>query len=183
LHDQKHQLGNANVLRANEWLRREMIGGSVWQIDAEIEPPKAGAQFTFQLLRGPNQVTILGGDTRRRVLWLDRTQSGRTDFHSAFPAIYEAPLNPGNIQLRIFIDTSSIEVFANEGETVLTSLLFPATSDQVMKLATSNDALKIKDLAIWKLSPVVPIPTLSVSASPRKPAPDLLGPQPKELRK
>jgi len=29
---------NANVLRVNEWLRREMIGGSVWQIDAEIEP-------------------------------------------------------------------------------------------------------------------------------------------------
>jgi fructan beta-fructosidase len=183
LHDQKHQLSNANVLRVNEWLRREMIGGSVWQIDAEIEPPKAGAQFTFQLMRGPNQATILGCDTRRGVLWLDRTRSGRIDFHSDFPAIYEAPLNAGKIVLRIFIDTSSIEVFANDGETVLTSLVFPATSDQVMKLATSNDALKIKDLTIWKLTPTVPIPTLAVSSGARRAAPDLLGPQPKELRK
>src|SRR5262249_16336376 len=166
----------------NEWLRREMIGGTVWQIDAEIEPPKAGAQFTFQLMRGPNQVTVLGADTKRRVLWLDRTHSGRSDFHSAFPAIYEPPLNPGNVELRIFIDMSSIEVFANDGETVLTSLLFPATSDQIIKLATSNDALKIKDLTIWKLNPVVPIPTLSVAAA-KTPAANLLPPQPKELRK
>src|SRR5262249_25313596 len=146
LHDQKHSITFASVLKVNEWFRRENISGPLWQIDAEIEPPRTGAKFSLEFFRGTNQGAILECDTKRRIIHLDRTHSGWTDFNPAFIGDYEAPLEPGPVRLRIFIDTSSVEVFVNDGETVLTAQVFPAPSSQVMKLWTSNDALVVREL-------------------------------------
>jgi len=163
LHEQKFQLSNVNVLRANEWFRTEKIAGPLWQIDAEIQSTNANARFSFELLRGTdhgtNHATVLECDLKRRVLYLDRTHSGRTDFHRAFPGAYEGPLTSGTgpVHLRIFIDTSSVEVFANDGETVLTSLVFPSTSGQLpIKLWASSDAVFVRQLTVWSLKPEVP---------------------------
>ncbi|WP_194777402.1 glycoside hydrolase family 32 protein [Pararhodonellum marinum] len=59
-------------------------------------------------------------------LTFDRRQSGRIDFSPEFPADHHAPLNGIEVEsVRIFIDRSSIEIFVNEGELVMTELVFP----------------------------------------------------------
>jgi fructan beta-fructosidase len=48
------------------------------------------------------------------------------DFEARFAKIHTAPLNGLEVKsLRIFIDRSSIEVFVNDGEMVMTELVFP----------------------------------------------------------
>jgi fructan beta-fructosidase len=48
--------------------------------------------------------------------------------------------------LRIFLDASSIEVFVNEGELVLTSILFPTSPWTKVTLNQGLDAIQIMDL-------------------------------------
>lgn len=56
---------------------------------------------------------------------VDRTLAGKSDFHADFATIHSAPMSWKAEELRIFLDASSVEVFVNGGEIVMTSLLFP----------------------------------------------------------
>ncbi len=56
---------------------------------------------------------------------VDRSQAGRSDFHGDFAAMHSAPMSWKAESLRVFLDASSVELFVNEGELVMTSLLFP----------------------------------------------------------
>jgi len=56
---------------------------------------------------------------------IDRRKSRKESFHLDFEAAHSAPMSWKASTLRIFLDATSIEVFVNEGELVLTSLLFP----------------------------------------------------------
>lgn len=58
---------------------------------------------------------------------VDRTLAGKADFHEDFTAVHSAPMSWIAKDLRIFLDASSVEVFVNDGELVLTSLLFPTS--------------------------------------------------------
>ena len=49
------------------------------------------------------------------------------DFSDHFKEIAVAPVRRKLTSMRIFIDNSSIEVFGNDGEVCLTSLVFPTS--------------------------------------------------------
>jgi sucrose-6-phosphate hydrolase SacC (GH32 family) len=85
-------------------------------------------------------------------LIVDRTHSGDTGFHEAFPSISRAPIaagEDGNYTLQIFVDHCSVEVFASDGLVSVTELIFPdpahtsltlystgGTADTVLQLTT-----------------------------------------------
>ena len=59
-------------------------------------------------------------------LKFDRSRSGNTDYSEGFGSIHEVDMEaiiPSEIQ--VFVDVSSIEVFINDGEIVMTELVFP----------------------------------------------------------
>ena len=56
---------------------------------------------------------------------IDRSQAGQTDFHADFAAMHSAPMSWKAQSLRIFLDASSVELFVNDGELAMTSVLFP----------------------------------------------------------
>ena len=58
---------------------------------------------------------------------VDRSSAGKASFHPDFPAAHSAPMSWEAKTLQIYMDASSIETFVNEGEIVMTSLLFPAS--------------------------------------------------------
>jgi sucrose-6-phosphate hydrolase SacC (GH32 family) len=83
----------------------------------------AGEKAEWTLLDGLK----LGYDGVKNELYLDRTHAGDTSFSPQFPARYAAPvtLNGRPLDLDVFVDRSSIEVFAMQGEIVFTALVFP----------------------------------------------------------
>ncbi|MDF2157868.1 glycoside hydrolase family 32 protein [Algoriphagus sp. CAU 1675] len=58
---------------------------------------------------------------------IDRTQSGSHEFHPDFLAMHSAPMSWSAKNIRIYLDSNSIELFINDGELVMTSLLFPSS--------------------------------------------------------
>ncbi|WP_342045089.1 glycoside hydrolase family 32 protein [Bacillus sp. OTU530] len=96
------------------------------EVNVEFEKLNASS-FGIVIQGSETEKTIISYDVVKETLSVDRTNSGENSFSESFPAIQEASLKMenGRISLQIFIDTSSIEVFANDGKVAVTSLLFP----------------------------------------------------------
>lgn len=58
------------------------------------------------------------------------------------------------LRLRVFIDRSSVEVFANEGRVVLSSRVFPGDDWDGMALFTCGGAAWLQSLTIWPLQSI-----------------------------
>ena len=75
------------------------------------------------------------------------------DFHREFPTVSRAPirLDEGELELQVFVDTSSIEIFVNDGETVLTSLILPKPDSRGIELNVERGLLKRVEIDAWNL--------------------------------
>ncbi len=108
--------------------------------------------FKLSLSNEKGEKTALLLDASSNLLLLDRTQSGSTDFHYEFgnKLHYAALENLSNtLEIDIFMDASSIEVFLNKGQYVMTDQLFPSvpyTQLEIENLSTGE--LHIKDLQV-----------------------------------
>ena len=89
-------------------------------------------------------------------LSFDRTESGLSEFSDDFPAITVAPMYSANsiFGLRIFIDTSSIEVFEESGKSVMTNLVFPTTPYTSLTLTADGGNVKVSNLKIYSLKTI-----------------------------
>lgn len=58
----------------------------------------------------------------------------------------------GKIKLEILVDKSSLEVFVNNGEQVLTTYFFPNEKENHLSFFASNGSAVINDLKAWNLS-------------------------------
>ena len=67
----------------------------------------------------------VGFDAKTREYYIDRRGAGLSDFSSQFPIRAAAPLKGKGGTVELYIDRSSIELFAEDGLTVMTSLIFP----------------------------------------------------------
>lgn len=81
---------------------------------------------------------------------LDRRKAGISDFHPDFANAHLAPMSWEAENLRIFVDANSIELFLNDGELVMTSLIFPNSPLQDVTVSPGLD-----DLTIYPLSEVM----------------------------
>lgn len=64
-------------------------------------------------------------DEKAMTLTADRSKSGLTEFSRDFNVPAVAPVRNRITSMRLFIDNSSVEAFANDGEVCITSLVFP----------------------------------------------------------
>ena len=64
-------------------------------------------------------------DEKAMTLTCDRAKSGETAFSADFAVPAVAPVHKKLTSLRLFIDNSSVEVFGNNGEVCMTSIVFP----------------------------------------------------------
>ena len=95
-------------------------------------------------------------DRKRKRYALDRSKSGSVDFNAHFGDPQFAPLrNPStSTSLRIFVDTASLELFIDDGETVMTAIDFPSIPfDRVTLRADRPIELQSADIyaleSIW----------------------------------
>jgi len=156
----------AEIVELREPTPRSFPGGTFsaaakWLLNQTNLPPLLDVEFTFtgisaksaftlQLHTGADEVTAVHLDGGRSRLIVDRTRSGRADFHRAFSSRHEAPLRliDGRVALRLLLDTSSFEVFAQNGETVLTELIFPTAGPRRLSLTNSGETMRVDGIAI-----------------------------------
>jgi fructan beta-fructosidase len=91
-------------------------------VELELSPEVADFQVTLRNKLGESVKLGKNGDD----FFFDRSASGKTDFHPEFGNTHRMPLDGIEVKsLRIYIDNSSIEIFINDGEKVMTELVFP----------------------------------------------------------
>ncbi|MCA0757119.1 GH32 C-terminal domain-containing protein [Paenibacillus sp. N4] len=105
----------------------EGLKGTSFEMELTFTPQDNTKAFGVKLRKGTREETLLRYDTAKQELVLDRTRSGESSFEAGFAEQMAAPLplKDGKIKLRLFVDDSTLEVFAGEGEAVMTAILFP----------------------------------------------------------
>lgn len=83
-------------------------------------------QFSLELSNELGEKVIISKENG--LVTIDRTSAGPNDFHPDFGAAHSAPMSWKAESIRLYLDASSVELFVNEGELVMTSLLFPSSS-------------------------------------------------------
>ncbi len=89
------------------------------------ETYKVKGSTTIHLTNEAGDDFVITYDQKTMTLTCDRTKCGDTSFSQSFPAVTVAPVHRKLTSLRVFIDECSVEVFGNNGEVVLTNLVFP----------------------------------------------------------
>jgi sucrose-6-phosphate hydrolase SacC (GH32 family) len=95
-------------------------------IDIEFAMPASDALEISLMKSGSGRANLLI-DPANEKLSFDRRKFGATGFHSSFSEIHEAPLRAidGMVTVRLILDTSSVEILANGGESVISDKMFP----------------------------------------------------------
>jgi fructan beta-fructosidase len=128
------------------------IKGDALEIEFEItraDAEKAG----IKVFKHGEEETLIYFDRKENAVKIDRTKSGNVNFNKKFPGIDSAPLavNHKNVKLRILIDKSIVEVFINDGEEVMTDLVFPTKANGSVEFFASKKTSQFKNVSIRKI--------------------------------
>ncbi|MGL4173782.1 MAG: glycoside hydrolase family 32 protein [Actinomycetota bacterium] len=132
----------------------EIPNHSPLDIVATFTPVGIG-RFGFRFCGSEKHEVLVGYDTVKETIFVDRRHCGVVDFHPDFPTLQEAPLplTGGSLTIRILRDTSSVEVFADQ-RVVISSLFFtPDTGPVELFVEPADDpmTLTVNTMDVWEL--------------------------------
>ncbi len=125
----------------------------VAEIDLSIQPVDA-TDAGIRIMVGGNKSMTIGYYKETGMLYIDRSNSGNTTFHPEFVKWLrtEVPVKiKDKLRLRIFIDKSLVEVYANDGEVVLTAQVFPEPTQTGIELFSNGEKSMVNSIKVWKL--------------------------------
>jgi fructan beta-fructosidase len=139
---------------ANAWLAAQGDLPSLLDVELAFDGVRDATPFDIQLGSGADERTVVHVDPAARQLVLDRSRAGRTTFHRDFTLRHPAPLRivGGEVRVRLLLDASSLEVFAQRGETVLTDLVFLSPGPRRLSLAADGAAPRVRSIVVNPLA-------------------------------
>lgn len=124
------------------------------RVDLRLDQP---SDFSIVLSNDLGEQVVIGYDKAANQYFIDRSKSGKIDFNKEFAAKHLAPrfVKGGKIDMTLVIDISSVELFADDGLTVMTEIFFPNKPyNQISLQSASNLLINKIDYApmksIWK---------------------------------
>jgi len=131
-------------LRGKETIVAENQSGlpsQSFELIAEVSEEDA---FTMNFSNGSGDTLFISKEDG--LVNIDRRKAGKADFSQEFAALHSAPMSWQAKNIRLYSDASSVEVFINEGELVMTSLLFPASPWKNVQVTSGLSNVKIFNL-------------------------------------
>lgn len=112
--------------------------------------------FSLIVFNNAGDTLLIGFDKKQNQFYIDRTKAGKADFNKDFAGRHYAPriATINKINLSLIFDISSVELFADDGLSVMTSIYFPAKPYDQIKINCSKkinlSVLKFTNLkTIW----------------------------------
>jgi len=119
-------------------------------VDFDVRRSSARA-FGVRLRRSSADVTVLRYSRLSRRLTLDRTHSGY-----GRAGVFGGEVTPtasGRLRLRLFIDRSSVEVFANDGKASITNRVYPRYHEDIgIDLFSEHGTAWVASASMWTLA-------------------------------
>ena len=128
---------------------------NTYEMEATFEvTPGSNQKIGFNVGVGGTNKMVIGYDEKTSNVYLDRIKSGNVSFNTNFPKVVTAPvkLTANEIKFHVFVDQLSVEVFVNDGDVVLTSLMFPHPFLQKgIQVFAETAGTKLKMFSAWEL--------------------------------
>ncbi len=149
---------NTNLSAINNSLRT-VIGNSLntpifkqFELKAKIAVlNKEG--FSLKFKKNGLQYSEFVFDFINKVIRFDRSYSGSLTTDQSFKDIQFAPLviENGFIDLHLFVDNCSAELFSGGGQVVMSNQIFPDAASNKVELTSLSDDLVFEEFDIWKM--------------------------------
>ncbi|MFT5437083.1 MAG: fructan beta-fructosidase [Ulvibacter sp.] len=119
---------------------KEVLNKSVIEIKLKN---LSSEKYNFRLSNQHGDRLDFGIDNVNSNFYVDRINSGLNDFSEKFTntistAFFKSPQD--EVTMEFVLDKTSIEIFYNNGEIVMTEIFFPNSPFQTLKLSTTNDS-------------------------------------------
>jgi fructan beta-fructosidase len=140
----------------NEKLSHWPHRSETYELEATIDAGSA-PRVEWKLRSDGADATIVGFDRAARQLYVDRSQSGVVNFSGKFPSRTVAPLDlPAGtpLALHIFVDRSSVEVFAQNGAIAMTNLIYPKPGSDGLSLEIAGGSTAQLHVKLWALASI-----------------------------
>ncbi len=133
----------------------DAFGGKALEILAEFQPGES-EEVGLRVHVSDDEATIIGFDTQYGEIFVNGRKSGNIDFHPSFSGSHRGPPqgNDSPVRLHIFVDWSSIEVFAQDGSLVFTHRIFPRMESDRIELYAKGGPAHLVSLDVWKLDSI-----------------------------
>jgi fructan beta-fructosidase len=111
--------------------------------------------FSIILSNENNEKLMIGFDSKENSWYIDRTHAGESGFNKDFAKRFSSQriAKTGVTDIILIVDAASLELFADKGLTVMTSIFFPQKPyDKIM--LSSPDAFKISEISYAPLKSI-----------------------------
>jgi len=154
LRREKLRITNASIAEANQKIRESGWKGEVYELEAELQPGQSG-EIGFRLRKNKDVETLIGFDLVHGEVYADRTRSGEVSFSKDFPGRHSASIEKGSkVKVHVFVDRSSVELFVNDGERVLSERIYPPAGSDGLELFSNGTGTIVNSLTIWHLNSI-----------------------------
>ncbi|HZG85812.1 glycoside hydrolase family 32 protein [Paenibacillus sp.] len=129
------------------------LRGDALELVAEWEAGSADA-FGLRLRCSPDgsEYTEIRYDVRERRLVVDRDRSGAGD--GGRSEAYVEPAEDGGLRLHVFLDRSSVEVFAGDGAVTMTNRMYPDPSSLGAAWFAEGGSARLRTFEAWSLKSI-----------------------------
>ncbi|RYU82797.1 glycoside hydrolase family 32 protein [Hymenobacter persicinus] len=102
--------------------------------------PQTLTTWAVVLSNSQGEELVIGFDKPKNEYYIDRRKAGKTDFNTKFAGRHTAPrlATGGPTELTLLVDASSVELFTDQGLTVMTSTFFPSQPLNKLQLRAAD---------------------------------------------
>jgi len=128
---------------------------NAYWIEADLEPTaNATAGFSIGRSADGRHETLIGYDAARHELFVDRSRMGASPTPDRVRQTIPLAGVSGKVHIELLFDKSSLEVFVNGGEKVLSTYVYPDKGATGCAAFSKGGSATIKNLRIWDLSKI-----------------------------
>jgi fructan beta-fructosidase len=119
-------------------------------------PVMPTADLAIRYSNDDNQELIVGYDRQKNAFYVDRSKAGQHDFSPTFAGRHYSGQLPGSFpfSMEIFLDHASVELFGQQGSTVMTEICFPSKPFSKAELVCHPEDVSKCDMKAWRLNRV-----------------------------
>jgi fructan beta-fructosidase len=134
-------------------------------VEAGRLPPSAEVEFEVhratvgeagvRLASAAGEMVTIGVAGDPPEVFVDRRRSRATPFHEAYPGRHAGPVQwrDGQVTLRVLFDRTTLEVFANDGETIISERVYPTSPFERIEVLAGWGGI-VGGIGVWELRSV-----------------------------
>ncbi len=130
--------------------------GTSYELSLSLQPLEK-AVAGIRVAVGADRYFEISYDAKNEQLRIDRSHTVK-GFNAKYGAIAKSStgmkLKNGQIDLRIYVDASIVEIYSADGTVVFTSQIFPEKTDTGIQLFSEGGTASFKDIQFWQMKSI-----------------------------